>query len=46
MEDERGQGVVSYAILLMFVVMACVGSFAVFGSSVVELFNKIGTRFP
>ncbi len=45
-KDERGQGLVSYAILLMLMVMACVGSFTVFGSSVVEMFNKIQTNFP
>jgi len=46
MEDERGQGLVSYAILLVLMVMACVGGLTVFGSSVVELFNRIGTSFP
>ena len=44
--DERGQGLVSYAILIMLMVLACVGSFTVFGGSVVELFNKIKTSFP
>jgi Flp pilus assembly pilin Flp len=44
--DERGQGLVSYAILLILMVMACVGGLSVFGSSVVELFNRIGTSFP
>jgi Flp pilus assembly pilin Flp len=46
MKDERGQGLISYAILLMLMVMACVGGLTVFGSSVVELFNRIGTSFP
>ncbi len=46
LECERGQGLVSYAILLMLMVMACVASFTVFGGSVVEMFNKISTRFP
>jgi Flp pilus assembly pilin Flp len=45
-KDERGQGLVSYAVLLMFMVVACIGSFTVFGSSVVEMFNKIQTSFP
>lgn len=45
-KDERGQGLVSYAVLLMLMVLACVGSFTVFGGSVVELFNKINTSFP
>ena len=45
-KDERGQGLVSYAILLMLMVMACVGSFTVFGGTVVELYNKIQTSFP
>jgi len=45
-KDERGQGLVSYAILLLLMVLACVGSFTVFGSSVVEMFNKIQTSFP
>ena len=45
-KDERGQGLVSYAILLMLMVMACLGSFTVFGGSVVEMFNKIQTNFP
>jgi len=45
-KDERGQGLVSYAILLMLMVMACVGSFTVFGGSVVEMFNRIGLGFP
>jgi Flp pilus assembly pilin Flp len=46
MKDERGQGLISYVILLMLMVMACVGGLTVFGSSVVELFNRIGTSFP
>ena len=46
MEDKRGQGLVSYAILLMLMVLACVGSFTVFGSSVVEMFNRIQTSWP
>jgi len=45
-KDERGQGLVSYAVLLMLMVLACLGSFTVFGGSVVEMFNKIQTSFP
>ena len=45
-KDERGQGLVSYAILLMLMVLACLGSFTVFGGSVVEMFNRIQTGFP
>ena len=45
-KDERGQGLVSYAFLLMFMVLACVGGLGLFGSSVVEMFNKIQTSFP
>ena len=45
-KDERGQGLISYAILLLLMVVACIGSFTVFGSSVVEMFNKIQTSFP
>lgn len=45
-KDERGQGLVSYAVLLLLMVLACLGSFTVFGSSVVEMFNKIQTNFP
>ena len=44
--DERGQGLVSYAILLMLMVLACLGSFTVFGGSVVEMFSKIQTNWP
>jgi Flp pilus assembly pilin Flp len=46
MEDERGQGLVSYAVLLILMVMSCVGGLAVFGNAVVELFNRIVTNFP
>ena len=45
-KDERGQGLVSYAILLILMVMACVGSFTVFGGTVVEMFNKIQSSLP
>ena len=45
-KDERGQGLVSYAILLLLMVMACVGSFTVFGGTVVEMFNKIQSSLP
>lgn len=45
-QSEGGQGLVSYAILLMLMVIACLGSFTVFGGSVVEMFNKIQTSFP
>ncbi|MGB3096522.1 MAG: hypothetical protein WBB46_07330 [Candidatus Deferrimicrobiaceae bacterium] len=45
-KDERGQGLVSYAFLLMLMVLACVGGLGLFGSSVVEMFNKIQTNWP
>lgn len=45
-KDERGQGLVSYAILIILMVMACMGSFTMFGGTVVEMFNKIQTSLP
>ena len=44
--DERGQGLVSYALLLMLMVLACVGSLGLFGESVVAMFSKIQTNWP
>jgi Flp pilus assembly pilin Flp len=46
MEDTGGQGLVSYALILLSIALVTVGSFSVFGNAVVEMFNKINTSFP
>ena len=46
MEDTGGQGLVSYALIILSIVLVSLGSFSVFGNSVVEMFNKINTSFP
>ena len=44
--DERGQGLVSYAVLLMLMVLACVGSLRFFGGTVVAMFHEIQKNWP
>ena len=45
-KGEGGEGVVSYGLVIMLIAIASVGSFTLFGNSVVELFNKIVISFP
>jgi len=45
-KDERGQGLVEYAIIIVFVAVVVILVVAVFGSSVGNLFSKTISSLP
>lgn len=42
-QDERGQGMVEYALVLIFVSMAAVGLLGTLGGQLVPVFNSVST---
>jgi pilus assembly protein Flp/PilA len=45
-EQEEGQGLVEYALLLMLIAMAVVASLGLVGEGLIEFFNRAVDSFP
>lgn len=43
--DEAGQGLVEYALILLFVAIAAVGTLTIFGTSVSAMFTTVAGAF-
>jgi pilus assembly protein Flp/PilA len=45
-EQEEGQGLVEYALLLMLIAMAVVASLGLLGEGLIEFYNRAVDSFP
>ncbi len=45
-KNEKGQGLVEYAVILLLVAAAAVGVFTTFGGGVVSLYSTIVSSWP
>ncbi len=44
--DERGQGMLEYALVISFVALVVVAAVAAFGPKIGNLFNEAGNQLP
>ena len=42
--DERGQGLAEYGLIIILVAGVVVAAMTVFGGSITDLFNRVGTQ--
>lgn len=45
-DEESGQGMVEYGLIIVLIAMAAVGSVRIFGGGVLEMFNDIVGKLP
>ena len=46
LEDESGQGLTEYALIIMLVSIVVIGTLTLMGTSVSDLLNSVGGAFP
>lgn len=44
--DERGQGLVEYALIVLLVVIIMIGALTALGVDIEDMINRVGDAFP
>jgi Flp pilus assembly pilin Flp len=45
-DDDRGQGLAEYGLILGFVAVLCIGALVFFGSSMLGQYQNVSTQYP
>ena len=45
-DDESGQGLVEYALMILLVSIAAIGALTLMGTTISDLLNTVGGAFP
>jgi Flp pilus assembly pilin Flp len=45
-DDDRGQGLAEYGLLLGFVAVLCIAAVVFFGSQLLALYQNVSTTYP